>query len=689
MNRSSVVLFILLIPAFAAAQKKTFTHNQIFRGEFPAIFNDLPSIAGWTDDNHYIEERTGSSGQTLVLVNAATGKALPYQQPTAEPGEPVIADAKNVTFSPDSSYVAYTRKNNLYVMDLASKKETALTTDGSDVILNGYASWVYYEEILGRSSNYRAFWWAPDSRHVAYMRFDDTEVPLFPIYVADGQYGSLEQQRYPKAGAKNPEVRLAIASLDGKTVWADFNEKHDQYFGTPYWTPPGEFLVQWMNRRQDSLVVYRIDATSGKKAEVYTETQPTWITLDNETRFHFLKTKNAFIIESDKDGWQNLYLHGLDGKPINAITSGNFWGTEVLAVDERSGTVYFRARKEHPGRFDVYKVNLNGKGLTRLTSGQYSHDAVKMSPTGKYFITTYSGLNEPPATVLVNNKGKVVRTLGSSKGPEFNDYVLPASRMLTVKSSDGKFDLPMIVTYPVNFDSAKKYPVWISVYGGPDAGTVFDRWKPSGGLAQWWAQEGIVQVTMDNRSSGYFGKAGMNDIHKQLGKWETEDYMACAKWLRSQPWVDTSRVGITGGSFGGYLTCMALTYGADVFTHGIANYSVTDWRLYDTHYTERFMTTPEENEEGYRNTSALTYAGNYKGKLRIVHGSTDDNVHFQNSVQLINVLQDMHKNFELMVYPNQRHGITGSKTAHNFFETIRFIYHHMLKRELPKEFGNP
>jgi dipeptidyl-peptidase-4 len=216
---------------------------------------------------------------------------------------------------------------------------------------------------------------------------------------------------------------------------------------------------------------------------------------------------------------------------------------------------------------------------------------------------------------------------------------------------------------------------------------LFDRWKAVGGLTQWWAQEGVIQVTMDNRSSGHFGKKGIAHIFKQLGKWETEDYISGARWLASQPWVDRSKIGITGGSFGGYVTCMALTYGADVFTHGIAVSSVTDWSLYDTHYTERFMRTPASNPDGYKNTSVIAHIDNYKGVLRIVHGTTDDNVHMQNSIQLINALQDKRKRFEFMLYPNQRHGISGNKAAHSLLETVSFIYRHMLQKEMPKEFG--
>lgn len=260
--------------------------------------------------------------------------------------------------------------------------------------------------------------------------------------------------------------------------------------------------------------------------------------------------------------------------------------------------------------------------------------------------------------------------------------------MIRVKSGDGLFDLPVQITYPVNFDPAKKYPVLVSIYGGPNAGTVYDSWRMAG-PDMWWAQEGLIQVAFDNRSSGHFGKKGMNFIYRQLGKWETEDYLSCAKWLKAQPWVDGSKLCITGGSFGGYMTCMALTYGADVFTHGVANASVTDWQLYDTHYTERFMDTQKENPEGYKNTSPLTYVKQYKGLLRVVHGTSDDNVHMQNSIQFISALQDQKKHFEFMLYPGERHGIGATnqyKGLHNRTEAYTFYYKYLLNKEIPAAF---
>ena len=693
------IALLLFITVSLLAQKKNFTYEQLFKGSsVPSLSKPLPQITGWVDDEHYIERRKDDADGKVksFSVEVKTGKAVLYTAPeneVAKPAQVSVKEARNITLSPDKKWAAYTKNdNNLYVYNVETKTETAVTKDGSETILNGYASWVYYEEILGRGSRYKAFWWSNDSKTICYMRFDDAQVPVFPIYWSDGQHGKLENERYPKPGDKNPEVKLGVVNVSNptQTVWTDFNEKDDQYFGAPIWTPGNELWVQWMNRGQDNLKIYAIDLNTGKKAEVYDEKQKTWIDLDEASRIEFLADGKSFLLKSDKDGWENLYLHGIDGKLVNQVTTGNFWGTSIVRIDEKNKQLYFRARKENSARFDFYKVGLNGKGLVRLSFGDYSHDMVNLSPNGKYFISAYSNVSTPTTMALIDIKsGKVIRELGNSKGPDFDNYNTPRTEIVRVKSSDGQFDLPVSITYPVNFDPAKKYPVLVSIYGGPNAGTVYDRWRPSGGATQWWAQEGMIQVAFDNRSSGHFGKVGLNYIHRQLGKWEIEDYMSCGRWLRNQSWVDSNRVAITGGSFGGYMTCMALTYGADVFTHGIANASVTDWQLYDTHYTERFMDTPGENPEGYKATSVMTYADKYKGMLRIVHGTSDDNVHMQNSIQLINKMQELRKHFEFMVYPGERHGIGGNsanKAQHNRNEAYNFYYKNLLLKPMPEVF---
>jgi dipeptidyl-peptidase-4 len=694
---AAACLLLVTIGLPAAAQKKQFTADQLLKNNLPAnVTRPLPNIRGWADDDHYLEMQKGENGQFItVSVDAKTGKTTPYTaSPTnslANLPQPKIEGARNITVSPNGKLIAYTKQdNNLYTRELVSGKEKQLTADGSATTLNGYASWVYFEEILGRASNYRAFWWSPDSKQICYMHFDESMVPVFPIYVLKDQHGYLENTRYPKAGDKNPEVKMGLVNIEtAATTWADFNEKDDQYFGAPYWTPGGQLWIQWMNRDQNQLKIYNINPTNGSKNIVYEEGQKTWITLDDNDRIEFLSSNKGFIVKSDKDGWQNLYHYDMSGKLINQITNGNFWSTSLLKFDEKAGMLYIRARKENSARFDLYKVGLNGKGLTRLSFGEFSHDMVQLSPSGKYFITTYSNLATAPAMALVDGKGKLVRMLGDSKGTEFDNYAIPRTELVRVKSTDGLFELPVTITYPINFDPAKKYPILVSIYGGPDAGTVYDRWKPVGGLTQWWAQEGLVQVAIDNRASGHFGKNGLNYIYRKVGIHEIEDFMAAGKWLQSQPWADPAKLAMTGGSFGGYMTCMALTYGSDVYSFGVANASVTDWQFYDTHYTERFMDTPQDNAEGYRNTSVMTYANKYKGGLRIVHGTTDDNVHMQNSLVLVDKLEELGKHFELMIYPGERHSIGANsmnKRIHNRNEAARFWYVNLLNKPVPDEF---
>ncbi|SEW09130.1 dipeptidyl-peptidase-4 [Chitinophaga sp. YR573] len=690
----------LFISTVQAQEKKDLSFGQIFKGEASGLSQPLPAIRGWADDTHYIEMRSDAKAWK---VDAQTGNATPYEKAPDGASVAVVQNdiiytsdegvktqlthdttqERNPTLSPDGKYVAFTHGNDLYSIEIATKKQTRYTTDGTDVIYNGWASWVYYEEILGRPSKYRAFWWSPDSKHIAYMHFNDSKVPVFPIYSATGQHGYLENTRYPKAGDTNPAVKVGIVPVTGgNTVWSDFNENDDQYFGTPFWTADGHLWLQWMNRGQDNLKIYDVNLENGSKKEVYDEKQPTWI--DWKDDMTFLENGKGFIMQSDKTGWAHLYWYNMDGSLNKQLTSGNWTVNFIASIDNKNQLIYFVARKEASTRTDLYQVNMKTGVLTRLTFGDYFHNTM-VSPNGSFFITTYSNLSTPPVMALLNNKGKVIRELGHSKGAQFDQYNLAGTKIRYYKTRDG-LELPMTITMPLHMQEGKKYPILISIYGGPNAGTVYDNWKSSL-PAQWLAKEGIIQVAIDNRSSGQLGKMGMNYIHRQLGKHEIEDYMDATTWLRAQPWTDTTKVCITGGSFGGYITCMALTYGASVFTHGMANYSVTDWQLYDSHYTERYMDTPAENPDGYRITSPIYYADRYKGLLRITHGTMDDNVHIQNSIQFVDKLENLGKHFEFMIYPGERHGWrTSIKNRHSDNEMYRFIYRYLLEQPFPNGF---
>jgi dipeptidyl-peptidase-4 len=440
-----------------------------------------------------------------------------------------------------------------------------------------------------------------------------------------------------------------------------------------------------MPRSQNQLILYEISLAQGSKKEIFKEEQSTWIDLDDQgERIRFLNNGKQFIYKSDASGWNHLYLHDISGKRISAITSGNFTVTEILRVDEKKKQVYFICRKDNSACFDLYRIGINGSGLKRMTFGQYNHRIIELSPDGKYFITQYSNTQTPDVLALADANGKIIKVLASAKGSDFETTRLAKTEIIRIKSDDGKYDLPVRITWPLNYNPSTKYPLLINIYGGPNAGTVYDGWQLNM-QQQWWAKEGMIQVAMDHRASGHFGKEGMNYLHKNLGYWEMKDWSTIVRWLIANAGVDPERVGITGFSYGGYMTCYALTYGSDVFTHGMAGGSVTDWQLYDSHYTERYMDTPEENPEGYKSASVLTHVSKYKGALRIYHGTMDDNVHIQNSLQLVKALQEQKKRFEFMPYPGGRHGWRNlrQQDAHSWNDNAAFIYKHLLKKEMP------
>lgn len=709
-RKQAAALAVVIIFSFAAqAQKKDLGNDQYFKSNFKGITQALPSVARWLDDSHLILRRDGKNYVIDCKTGSETEATEADMKTEARPDKTTaylksgdvyakVAGTEiqltndkgkkaNPTLSPDGNYVAFTKDNDLYAVNITTKKETRLTTDGSETILNGYASWVYMEEILGRRSQYRSFWWSPDSKHIAFFRSDDAPVPVFTITDANGLHGIVEKERYPKVGDPNPEVKVGVVKPDGgNIVWADFNPKGDQYFGLPYWMPDGSaLLLQWMNRLQDNLVIYEVSTTTGAKREFYNEKQKTWIDLDDAgERIYFMKNGTGFILFNDASGWKHMYFHDMKGKLVNAITAGKFTVTDLTYVDEKKGVVYFTARSlENTARNDFYRVNINGKNMERLTLGEYNN-SINLSPDGSYFVTTYSNATTPPRMTLISNKRKIIKELGDSKGPEFDTYNLAKTEIVRVKSDDGLYDLPMKVTWPVNMDKSKKYPVLISVYGGPNAGTVMDTWG-LGGNQQWYAKEGLIQVSMDHRASGHFGKEGVNYMYHNLGYWEMKDYSTLVKWLITNGSADASKICITGFSYGGYMSCYALTYASDVFTHGMAGGSVTDWTLYDSHYTERFMGTQANNAEGYKNSSVLTHADKYKGVIQIVHGVIDDNVHMQNSIQFISKLQDLKKDFEFMPYSGGRHGWGGNKGIHFQNLKTKFIYKYLLEKEAPKE----
>uniref|UniRef100_A0A832DM69 S9 family peptidase n=1 Tax=Ignavibacterium album TaxID=591197 RepID=A0A832DM69_9BACT len=722
-----VFLFLFLSVSFTElnAQTKKLSFDQVYLFSEPRLLNQLPRNIVWFDDENYLLQKRVDGSTAIVKINAKAGTEetflkysdyddvlLEYELTlddnilktddykgfilkkdndfyffslTTKEVKRLTNDKSekaNPVLSPDGKKIAYTKNRDLYYVDIESAKETRLTFDASETVYNGWASWVYYEEILGRSSNYRAFWWSPNSEMIAFLRTDDSPVPKFPLYKADGVHGELEWEHYPKAGDPNPNVKLGVAHLsDNKIVWAEEDETADQYTAWPFWTPDSkELFYQVLNRGQDHLKILAANPSTGKNRLVYEEKQSSFVEFFED--IYIFNDGSGFILRSDKDGFRHLYYYDMKGKLKAQLTKGNWTVTEINLVDEKNKKVYFEGNKDNSLENHLFVVNLDGSNLTKLTKASATHDA-KVSKNGSYFIDTYSSLNDPGRMELFNSKGESIRVLAERKNPLMDEYQFGKSELFKIKTSDG-IELPAMWVLPPDFDPTKKYPVLFSVYGGPGVKDVKNFY--SSFLERYFlSQNGIIYFVVDHRGSEHFGKKGLAMMHRNLGKWEMNDYIEAVKYLRTLPFVDSTRIGITGGSYGGYVTCMALTYGADYFTHGIADYSVTDWHLYDNVYTERYMDKPEENPEGYKFGSALTHADKYKGQLLITHGTLDDNVHMQNTIQLVDKFTSLDKDFELMLYPNERHGVGFPKWKHARREFVQFWFKHFLEKDFVKE----
>jgi dipeptidyl-peptidase-4 len=718
-----VSLFLITLQP-GSSQKKLLTYKQVFERGEPRLIQSIPSPFAWLDDNYYLIRKRSDNKPVFMKVNALTGEESlyvdfsPYKKYLSEDFEMTglpshsadytkfifskdndlylfnslsnefkqltdnSTEEKNATFSPDENKIAFTRDNDIYVIDLITSLEIRLTDDGDELIYNGWASWVYYEEILGRSSRYRAFWWSPNSKMIAFLRFDDSPVPEFPLFRADGIHGELEKTRYPKPGDPNPLVKLGVIDLkSGKTAWLDDTQEYDHYTAWPFWSPDSKILVfQSLNRDQNDIRFLAADPFSGKIREIYHEHQDSWVDFFEDV--YVFKDGSGFLLKSNKSGWRNLYYYSFDGDLISQVTPFDWQVNSVEQVNEKTKTVYFLGTGGISTETNLFSIKLSGKGLKKLNTVTGTHRTL-FSKGGRLIYDIYSDIRTPEKHEIFNEAGKSIRFVNNSKLPVMYEYNLGKSELFTIPTKDG-YDLPASWILPPDFDENKKYPVIINIYGGPESQEVANRY-PMRLSSYYYAQNGIIVISFDHRGSGHFGKNGSNQMYRNLGKWEMNDYIEAVKWLKTKPFIDGDKIGITGGSYGGYTTCMALTYGADYFNYGIANYSVTDWKLYDNVYTERYMDTPDQNPEGYEFGSALTHADNYKGKLLITHGTMDDNVHMQNTIQLIDKLQDMGKDFEMMLYPGERHGWGGPKRDHFSKLTIKFWFKNLLEKEFLEE----
>ncbi len=564
------------------------------------------------------------------------------------------------TFSPDGKKVAFVRENDLFIKDLTSNTERKITNDGKwNFIINGGADWVYEEEF----SFARAFFWSPDGKKIAYYKFNEANVKEFSMTMYDGLYPSEYKFKYPKAGEVNAIVSIHIHNLEMNTTKnVNIGSEKDQYIPRIQWTQdPNMLCVQRMNRHQNKLEYLIADANTGETRTLLTETSDTYIDINDDLTF--LADKKSFIITSEKDGYQHVYHYDLNGKLINQITKGNWEVSRVYGIDEKNKTVYYQSTESSPLQRDVYAIGFNGKNKRKLNASAGTNNAV-FTADYSFFINYHTAVGSPTYVSLHDNKGKMIRVLEDNTAlkSKLTEYDLGTKEFLTIPTIGG-VQLNAWMIKPSNFDPNKKYPVFMFVYGGPGSQTVTDSW---GGANEFWyhmlAQQGYIVVSVDNRGTGARGAEFKKMTYLELGKYETIDQIEAGIWLANQSYVDANRIGIQGWSYGGYMSSLAITKGADVFKMAIAVAPVTHWKFYDTIYTERFLRTPQENKSGYEDNSPINFVNQLKGSYLIIHGTADDNVHFQNASEMVKALVNANKKFESAFYPDKNHGISGGNT---------------------------
>ena len=575
-------------------------------------------------------------------------------------------------FSPDASKVAFVKENNIFIKDIINNTELQVTFDGEiNKIINGATDWVYEEEFAFDNG----MQWNASGNKIAFYRFDEEKVPEFSMDLFTDLYPSQSKFKYPKAGETNSTVELFIYDLNSKkTTKANISVEEEFYIPRIKWTLDENVLsVQRMNRHQNQLDFILVDAKDGSSQTIFTENDAAYIDVtDNLT---FLNDGKYFIWTSEKSGYNHIYLYNLKGKQVRQITKGNYDVTDFYGIDESNNTVYFASSERSPMHRDVYAVQLNGKNKKTLTNKTGTNSAT-FSTNYKYFINQYSNANTPFYFSLFDAKGNEVRMLkdNSNLNNSLAEYALSQKEFFNFKTTEG-IDLNGWMMKPHNFDETKQYPVFMYLYGGPGSQQVTDSWGGTNFLwYQMLTQQGYIVACVDNRGTGARGSEFKKCTYQQLGKLETEDQIEANRYLANLPYVDGSRIGIFGWSYGGYMSSLCLLKGADEFKMAIAVAPVTNWRYYDTIYTERYMRTPQENAAGYDDNSPINHVEKLKGKYLLVHGSADDNVHYQNTMEMTNALVNANKQFDLFIYPNKNHGIYGGYTRlHLFTKMTNFI----------------
>ena len=587
----------------------------------------------------------------------------------------------HATFSPDGSKVGFVRGNNIFIKDLASGKETQVTTDGNqNNIINGATDWVHEEEFAFSV----AYFWSPDSKKIAYYKFDESKVKEFSFDEFNNKlYPTQYRFKYPKAGEDNSIVTIHVYDLaSASTKVMDIGKETDQYIPRVKWTMDANIVsIVRMNRHQNKLDIMFANAGTGETKTIYSETTDTYIDIhEGEGDYvYFTGDKKNFIIMNESDGFNHLYLYDISGKLVNQITKGNWDVVNFKGIDEKTKTIFYTASETTAPERDIYSIQLNGSGKKKITVEKGTH-IPEFSNGMKYYINSFSSANAPSSIAIYNSKGNQIRILENNgtltkKMQEFN---LSKKELFMFKTTEG-IELNAWMIKPPNFDLSKKYPVFLTFYGGPGRNMVNNSFDGAGYFwHQMLAQKGYIVMCVDNRGTGYRGVAFKKCTYKQLGKLEVADQIETAKYLGTLPYVDKTRIGTFGWSFGGYLSSLCITKGADYFKTAIAVAPVTNWRYYDNIYTERFMSLPQENANGYDDNSPINYVNKLKGKYLLIHGSGDDNVHYQNSMEMITALVNANKQFDLFIYPDKNHGISGGNTRlHLYTKMTNFILNNL------------
>jgi dipeptidyl-peptidase 4 len=594
-------------------------------------------------------------------------------------GSKEVGDPK---FSPDGKWISFVGGDNLWVVNIASGKAKQVTKGGNEALLKGALDWVYPEELSCRT----AYWWSPDSTKIAYYEMNEEHVTRYPIMDMSSPTGGMDYTRYPQAGEANPIVRVGVVTVSGgeargvpTTRWMDTGKDTDVYIPRVDWLRDSRHVaIQQLNRAQNRLDLLFCDAATGASKSILTQTDKYWVNISED--LYFFSDGKRFLWSSEQTGFRHYYLYDMSGKQIEQLTSGD-WGITGTGgfgpgaashpvVDEANGYVYFMSNKENVTESQLYRVSLGDKNIEQMTHGAGNHSVV-IAPETFDFVDTFSTSTTPPRQNLYRTDGTLVAGVNENQVPELAEYHLSPVEFLSVKASDGTKLYAMMIK-PPDFSPSKKYPVLISVYGGPQAQQVRNAW---GGPNLLWhemmAEKGYIIFTLDNRGSYNRGHAFETPIFHHFGKIELEDQLAGVDYLKSLPYVDSSRIGIWGWSYGGYMTLYSMTHAPGVFKAGVSVAPVSDWHLYDTIYTERYMGRPQDNAEGYRDSSPVNEASDLSGKLMMVHGTGDDNVHFANTAEMINGLIDANRYpARLMIFPGRGHPISDHKARVQLFERI-------------------